>query len=161
MPRKRKNAEPKNEVAQKGTQRGHSPSPAVLVYGDFPGRVMHVPTTLTSLLMIVGNLDDEKKTPVLVPYVEIKIGGEGENEDDVETLFSHVVTVENAAYMIFDMARDYKDVCQRLAGISKSEVRPLSSQIEQVSEYITRARSEIEECTAVLSKLIESLPKSA
>jgi hypothetical protein len=155
----------KKSESQGQTPHSDSAEPGISVYGDFPRRVMHISRTLSSLLIAIGRLEDKEKSSVLVPYVEIKFGGElegneADSDDDDESIFSHIVTIDNAAYIIFDMIRDFKIVCEQLSAAASGELKPLRSQIEPVTDYISKARTEIDACLAELAKFTEKLTKS-
>jgi hypothetical protein len=155
----RESAKSKSE-AQVGEHASGEPS--IIVYGDFPQRVVHIPRTLSSLLFAVGHLEGtEESATVLVPFIELKFGSDSEDDGqadgDAGPLFSQVLQIENAAFIIFDMARDFKIACEQLLSMAGSDLRPHLSQIEPVSGYISRARAEIDQCLAELNKLVEKL----
>jgi len=144
------------------TQKAAAAEPGIVVYGDFPQRVVSIPRTLSSLLLAVGHAEGTgEATNVLVPYIELKFGSELEDDpttgDEVGPLFSQVLQIENAAFIIFDMVRDFRIVCERLLSLAGGELRPHPQQMEPVRDYILRARTEVDQCLGELNKLVEKL----
>ncbi|MCA1438012.1 hypothetical protein I6F33_34415 [Bradyrhizobium sp. BRP20] len=119
---------------------------AIRMYGDFLDNVSVVKNSLMSLLLSVGDIEaagDESKVAsgeetapgrtVLVPFVEMKLEGEQ------EPYFANVLTLDNVAYLIYDLAQDFEVVCQQLLTISNGGVPPEARRIEQSAEWMKRA----------------------
>lgn len=134
----------------------------ISVYGDFPNRAVEIPRTLSSLLLAIGRLGEKiDSESVLVPYIEIKFGSgfEDDKNDGVDEapLFSQVVQMDNAAFIIFDMMRDFRIACEQLSSLAAGELKLRRSQIEPIQKYISRVEKENKQCLEVLNNLAEQL----
>jgi hypothetical protein len=130
-----------------GTEASDERSPdAVRMYGDFLDNVTVVKNSLMSLLLAVGNIEEAAKEgqpetdqerasgqPVLVPFVEMKLEGEQ------EPYFAHVLTLDNVAYLIYDLTQDFKVVCEQLLTVSKGGMPPEIGRIELSKEWMKLA----------------------
>lgn len=119
---------------------------AIRMYGDFLDNVSVVKNSLMSLLLSVGDIEsvadesnpsaDREVAPsrtVLVPFIEMKLEGEQ------EPYFANVLTLDNVAYLIYDLTQDFEVVCQQLLAVSKGGVPPEIGRIEQSVEWMKRA----------------------
>lgn len=132
--------------------------PTITVYGDFFDRVEIIQRTLMSLLLGMGRLTDDKDTSVLIPYIEMKLGGP---EPEDEASFSKILTMENVAYVIAEVVGDFTMVCQSLRSLSNGEVRLEPARIELTRNFMLHARTQIDESLNELNKMVESLRKQA
>jgi hypothetical protein len=132
--------------------------PTITVYGDFIDHVGIIQTSLMSLLLGVGRLKDDANVSVLIPYIEMKLSGaEPEEGIDSGPLFSQILTLDNAAYVIADLLGDFRLVCENLRSLSKGELRPEPARIERTRQFILAAQSQLNDCLAELDVAVERL----
>lgn len=142
--------------------------PTLAVSGDFVQNVMVVPTSTTSMLLGMGYLEDEHRH-VLVPYVEIKIAGvtQGEmgpslKETDFNELFSHVLPLDNALFMAWDLVRDMRIACTRVQQLSGGGMALENVRLAHARNFAERLRGQAELCVTILDELIsDAIARSA
>jgi hypothetical protein len=132
--------------------------PTISVYGDFIDHVGIIQTSLMSLLLGVGRLKDDADVSVLIPYIEMKLSG-AEPEEGVDSgpLFSQILTLDNAAYVIADLLGDFKLVCENLRSLSNGELRPEPARIEKTRQFILAAQTQLSGCLDELSIAVDRL----
>ncbi len=111
-----------------------------------------------SLIMGVGALDDGMAT--LVPFVDMEIAGpdieDGEEDGEgPEVLFSEVVTLENAAFVMAALLRDYGAICGHLADLAEGKLRPEPARVTQARMYMLEAREQVQACIERLDTLVD------
>lgn len=122
--------------------------PEVSIYGDLAGMVTTIPSCMLSLVVRIGRLDDDSR--VLVPMTEIQfsladIEDDG-SEEDAEEGFAAVVPLENAAFIVSDLAADLELVCEELAAFSSSALGPEPNRMARCVQYLQDARARIDGC---------------
>lgn len=126
--------------------------PTIRVYGDLVDRVTAIPSSLMAILLGVGRLEDDRS--VLVPYVELKLGGAPrEGGGAAEPLFAGTTTFENAAFLLADLSGDFRQACEQLAEISKGGIQPEAVRIAQAVRYLDRAQKQLTACSITLKTL--------
>lgn len=137
-------------------------SPLVEVYGDFTDQVRLVSHTNMSLLLGFGR---EVANPVstILPYVEVKIGGGPATEDgsrpEPENMLVQVLTLENAGFMLANLAADLRISSVHLAGLRQSSMRPERVRIEQTRYLIAQAAKEAMVAVSQLTHLLDAYPE--
>lgn len=119
--------------------------PSVTLSGDFFDRVATVPLTQMSLLMAVGQVG-EGGNHVIIPFVETKLARAEGEEAEPEDLFSQLLTLENAAFLVSSLAGDLRLACAHLGNMSSGPLRPEPARIEYVRRFLLRARDNVSAC---------------
>ncbi|WFU31492.1 hypothetical protein QA635_33975 [Bradyrhizobium brasilense] len=141
---------------------------AVRMYGDFLDNVTVVKNSLMSLLLAVGSIEggapdqpDKAPTgesapgrPVLVPFVEMKLEGEQ------EPYFANVLTLDNVAYLIYDLTQDFKVVCEQLLTVTRGGMPPEAGRIELSKEWMKLASEQAADAFRDLETISSSLERS-
>ncbi|CAO4170377.1 hypothetical protein CLBKND_01581 [Methylorubrum aminovorans] len=125
--------------------------PSVTLSGDFFDQVATVPLTQMSLLMAVGQVS-EGGAHVLIPFVETKLGRAEREGTEPEDLFSELLTLENAAFLVSDLAGDLRLVCQHLGNIVDGPLRPEPARMEFVRRFLIRAQENVTACLVELDR---------
>ncbi len=123
--------------------------PSVILSGDLFDRVATVPLTQMSLLMAVGQLS-EGGDHVLIPFVETKIARTESESADPEDLFSQLLTLENASFLVSDLAGDLRLACAHLGNMARGTLRPEPARMEYVRRFLIRAQDNVAACLAEL-----------
>ena len=123
--------------------------PSVTLSGDFFDQVVTVPLTQMSLLMAVGQVGDEGDH-VLIPFVETKLGRTEAEGAEPEDLFSQLLTLENAAFLVSDLAGDLRLACAHLGNMADGPLRPEPARMEYVRRFLVRAQANVSACLAEL-----------
>jgi len=133
--------------------------PTINVYGDFPGHVAVIPFTQMTLLMGVGRVvdeaSDEETDTVLVPYVEMKLGGPEGEDGEREVLFSKVMAFENVAFILADMLNDFSRVSGQLGDVAGGKMQPDMHRLALCRRYVEAVRSAADEALDVLNKTLQ------
>lgn len=128
-----------------------------LLAGNF-GRVTTVPFTNMSLVTSVGHLDDG--TDILVPLVETVIAStESDDEAESKIAFAELLTFENAAFLISDMAGDFQVVCSHLGDIAAGRLLPEPVRLEHARQYMLEAEARVRACLSELERLTSVPPR--
>ena len=133
--------------------------PNLSLFGEFPDQVVVIPRTNATLLMSIGSIDEQKRS-VVVPYIELIFAGfrqgtinQGKEEEELlEELFSQVVSLENAIWMLSDMASDIRAACLRL----RTVVNPGALEnvrLKLARDYAERLRQQAEFTVALLDEI--------
>lgn len=130
--------------------------PTVSIYGDLAGSVTSIPTCMLSLVVRIGRLDDDSR--VLVPMTEIQLSvsdiEDGPSiEITEEEALAAVVPLENAAFIIAELASDLEDACEELGCFASATLRPEPRRMERCAEYLRDARGSIDGCLTRLAAL--------
>lgn len=113
--------------------------PVVTFRGNAFKEVLAVPTTTMTLIMGVGKLRDGD-APVLVAFMDTAMVGAGRGDDvEVEQVFSHMVTFENAAFIVASFTRDLRTACEHLADLSQGPLRPEPARLRQAQVFLQSA----------------------
>jgi hypothetical protein len=134
-------------------------APQIVVSGDAVANALVIPFTDTSLLMIVGRYEEDK-SPVLAPYVEMRLASESEetaDDDDaaVETVFSAVLSFENASFIVADMCCDMATSAKNLRSMAAGDLPVDASRMAFVLRNIAWARSELESFASEIRQILE------
>ncbi|BAQ49191.1 MULTISPECIES: hypothetical protein [Methylobacterium] len=125
--------------------------PTVTLNGDFFDRVATVPYTQMSLLMAVGQLG-EGGDHILIPFVETKLGRAVSEDAEPEDLFSQLLTLENAAFLISHLAGDMRMACTHLGNMAQGPLRPEPARMEYVRRFLLRAQENVSACLAEMDE---------
>ena len=125
--------------------------PLVKLSGDFFDRVATVPLTQMSLLIAVGQVS-EGGDHVIIPFVETKLArveGEGTEPED---LFSQILTLENAAFLVSELAGDLRLVCAHLGNMAKGPLRPEPARTEYLRRFLVQAQENVSACLVEMDR---------
>jgi hypothetical protein len=91
---------------------------------------------------------------MLAPYAEfhLEVARNGDDSGD-RTIFSELLTLENVAYLIGDMARDFAEASEHLAEMSKGSLKPMPERVAAMIGYLEIAKAETQRALAVLGAL--------
>ncbi|MGL3210713.1 hypothetical protein [Bradyrhizobium sp. BR 1433] len=92
--------------------------------------------------------------PVLVPFVEMKLEGEQ------EPYFANVLTLDNVAYLIYDLTQDFKVVCEQLLSVTRGGMPPEAGRIELSKEWMKLASEQAADAFRDLEAISSSLERS-
>ena len=127
---------------------------ALNVFGQIVDRLVTISYTTTSLLMCMGRFGDDESSYVLVPFAEVKFASsDGDDGSAAVPLFSQLLTLDNAAYMIADLSSDFRSVCQQLQKVSTGDVSSDAVRLEHTKRFLSEAKSSIEGCLEELNKI--------
>ncbi|WP_242416454.1 hypothetical protein [Sphingomonas panni] len=139
-------------------ERPHRPDdpPQVSVSGNISDSLSIVAQTNASLHLITGRLQAEEGRPgdkVLLPFAEFRIGGgsveqvkEIAQDDDPPTMLSATLTLENMAFMVFDLASDLRRVCDEASSLAKGDLKVDGTRMKMVRYFVTHLEWEAAAC---------------
>lgn len=131
---------------------------AVSIHGLYVDSVNVIPKTAASLHLMPGRLDsaeEDVRRKVLVPFVELRLGGgklkDIENdgdiaEEDVPTLFTANVPLENLAFMLLDLTSDLKRICQEVCSLGNGELTVDSARMAAVRYFVAHLERQARSC---------------
>ena len=134
--------------------------PNVRVVGDFSDQVRFVTSTGISIILNFAKVEDTDAT-VLLPFADVKIkGGRSDESDELveEALFSHVLPLENAAFLVVNLVSDLRSACEDLASLAGSGTPIERMRLEQTRFYLGHTVREAVAATGQLTALLESTP---
>ncbi|MET0527086.1 MAG: hypothetical protein ABW003_01855 [Microvirga sp.] len=117
------------------------PPPTISVYGDFVDQITAIHSSLMSPVFGMGKLEDGSS--VLIPYVEVKLGGEPRDGGTTDALFSGITTFENAAFLLSDLASDFAFSCEQVGQISTGALQPEPQRMAEVLKLLDRAGEDL------------------
>lgn len=130
--------------------------PNMQIFGSAPGDFLPITSTTSTLYCALGLVDRKQ---VLAPYIQLRFL-KPENidietpEDLIEVAaFSGTLAFENGAFMIMDLARDFRSVSRRLVTISSGSVKPEPVRLAYALECLASARDAIDDAIAQLKPL--------
>lgn len=118
-----------------------------------------IPSSTLALLCGIGQ--SEGKT-VLVPYVQLRLlEPEGEIDPTLDSfpvteLVQMTLGFENAAFLIMDMARDFRAVSRHLVATASGDLKPPPGRIAYTLDCLQKARTAIDGAAEALSALTPS-----
>lgn len=128
---------------------------SISIYGKLVDDVVVISHSNTALLLCLGTIDEEKAL-VLAPFVQLELveatEDSAENEDR-KPLFSKTLTLDNVAYLISDLARDFRAICSQLQDISLGNIKPDQARLELVRRFLSSARRSIDDSILELDKI--------
>jgi hypothetical protein len=130
--------------------------PATMV-SAFTKSINIVPRTAATLHLMPGRLEDgskEEQTKVLVPFAEVRLGGgviadlpaELTDEDEMPTLFSANMPLENLAFVLLDLTSDLKRLCTEAAAISGGELSVDPARMAHVRYFVAHLERQARQC---------------
>jgi len=134
--------------------------PEVTIFGLPISDFAALPTSHLGLLCGYGEVDDQS---VLVPYLQMRLlaykdASSASEDTEVTEAFRATVAFENAAFLIMDLARDFRTATQRLQTLSSGDLRPEPMRIAYAKRCMGRARTAIAEAIGYLDE-IEPAPQ--
>lgn len=128
------------------------PTPLPLALrGDFANQIKIIPSTMMNLRIAIGEMEDERS--VLVPFIELAMSESNpEGDEEPQAFFKGILTMENAAYLIADMANDFLLACQHLSAVADSSIKPDKTRTSITETFVEMARTKLEECSVALKK---------
>lgn len=143
-----------------GAPEGDGNSLAVLtVRGELVRRVSFVTRATANLVLGVGQIEGEDRQTVFVPYLEIHVEGQ-RSSDEPETshdLLAATVTIEDAAFMLANLATDFAESCRQVAALGAATTRPEAGRMEHAYDLTTIAASEVTAARDALGGLLDQL----
>ena len=131
--------------------------PALNVFGQIVDRLVTISYTSTSLIMCMGRFGDDESSHVLVPFAEVKFASSDRDDGSAAVpLFSQLLTLDNAAYLIADLSSDFRSICQQLQKVSTGEVSSDAVRLEHTKRFLSDAKNSIEGCLEELNKIKRS-----
>lgn len=128
---------------------GTAAAPAITVYG-MPGKEVDVlPLSSLNLLLTTGRVNH---ADVLVPYVELRLLRQVPGDDSPEPVdaFAGVVTYENAAFLLMDLAGDMANLTKQLAQVATGEVKLEGVRRAYAVDCLREAREKLGRCLETL-----------
>ena len=107
-----------------------------------------VPTTIQTLFCGDGQLGDRR---ILAPYLSLRLLRakdleESSAEDPVMVeAFTGTLAFENVAYLILDLARDYRNECRRLKTFAAGPLKPEPMRLDYAAGCLERAQRAIQD----------------
>jgi hypothetical protein len=118
------------------------------------GGATYISSTYTSLLMCMGLVRGDEANEVLVPFVEMKFKGpEREDGTGPVELFSQILTLDNAAYVLGDIFSDMATVCRQFRSISSGDTALEMTRLEATKLFLSEAKASLETCIAELDSI--------
>jgi hypothetical protein len=144
------------ELATPAADEGETTARHLALFGSaVAGNATFVSSTYTSLLMLVGRVgDDNESNEVVVPFVEMRFDGPESEGSAVSTqLFSQVLPLDNAAYLVEDITSDLALVCRQFRSISSGETGPEMQRLQATMHFLSDAKRNLEKCLAELEAI--------
>jgi hypothetical protein len=136
----------------------------VALAGRFAENVAIIPSTLSTFVLSSGFLEDEERF-VMLPFVEMTMQGlhqgevpDGRLPDDLTTLFSHTLPLENAVWLAFDLLHDFRVASERLESMVDGNLQFDEARMQHAIKFAELASQEATRCAAALKKLTETAP---
>ena len=136
--------------------------PELQVQSSPPGDYVVLPSSNLTLLCSTGLVGTER---VIVPYLQMELmatdpGAPPSNEEDleVETAFRGTLGYENAAFLLMDLARDFRSSTRELAALSSGGLGVEPTRLAYAAQCIRRAKMFIDTTVADLEKLAPPPP---
>lgn len=159
-----KDAKPavKAEAASVGSD-DPSAIPDILVAGDLVDTVRVIPHTMASLVMLVGKYENGGR--VLAPYVELNLAidpepeegsepkPEGE-EDDPEKIFTALLSLENASFILADFAGDLANIGSYLKSMAAGDLPLDKARMAFILKNLNWARTEVDSFISVTRDIL-------
>ncbi|MBD9596938.1 hypothetical protein IB270_29330 [Ensifer sp. ENS05] len=129
--------------------------PPIAISGEFASQVSIVSSTSMTVFVGVGELEDEKQ--VLVPLVSWGVAGSrnAAEPEGPSSLHSSLLTLENAAFVAFDVADELRQVLSQLTTITSGGIKLEPERLKTIAHYLERAESAIELCRSNTQKLLD------
>lgn len=144
------------------SDRSDDPSGPVTLLGQSASNATLVSVTYTSLLMCIGRLGEDATNEVLVPFVEMKFDGPDAADGlKAPELFSQVLTLDNAAYVLSDISSDLAQICRQFRSVSSGKTPPEMRRLEATKRFFSEARGYLETCISELDAIAASNPEKS
>ena len=136
--------------------------PKVALAGKFAEDVTIIPSSLSTMVLSSGFLEDDERF-VMLPFVEMTMQGlhqgevpDGRLPDDLTTLFSHTLPLENAVWLAFDLLHDFRTAAERLESMVDGKLEFDEARMQHAIKFAELASQEATRCAAALKKLTET-----
>jgi hypothetical protein len=131
------------------------------VTGEFPGQVTLVPSSLSTILLGTGAIEEEKRF-VLVPYLDMRISGKRQRDlpqefdpESLDLLFGGILPLENALWLTFDIVRDTRLALSRLNDMAGNSLALESARLAHARNYAQRLAIQANLCADILGELVQ------
>lgn len=131
-------------------------APSVSIEGAAFERLAVISRAALVLQLRIGSLDDEARTGVLVPITDMTLFGNestGDSPEEPKQLLSMALTLENVAFVIYDLSDDFRFVCDQLRRVSEGAIKPEPARISNAREMLEATREKLGECIEVLDSM--------
>lgn len=138
---------------EEGALERPSPEPVSIgLRGNFAGQIKVIPSTMMNLRIAVGETEDAR--PLLVPFVELRMSelNPGEETEEPRVFFSAILSMDNAAFLMADLAGDLLVACQHFSAIAESSIKPDNARTALTRSLIEKAAATLADCAATLQK---------
>lgn len=153
---------PAADKAASRLQGSPSHAPTVSLQSSTAERLGVISRAALALQLRIGHLEGKPGTEVLLPIVDVSLFGADSVSDPVEELkpvLSRALTLENVAFVIFDLADDFETLCSQLRHVSDGAIKPEPSRIQAMRRMLVLARSRIDGCMETLRDMpVASVP---
>ncbi len=127
-----------------------------------PAGYSAIPTSSLTLFCGHGQVENQN---VLVPYINMRLlkaaNIEAEDAEDVATeeLTQVVLPYENVAYLLMDLARDFRQETRKLRSFSSGDLKPEIQRLLYAEGCLASAQTAIQNALADLQSLTEPPPE--
>lgn len=129
-------------------------TPTVTMKGGFVDRLSTIHSSLMSLVVALGGAEDG--TQVLLPFVDLTvISSLDVDDEDEEESSSHIVPLENAAFLLADMTGEFVTALgdlERLSGATRLD----PTRLKLVEEYLSMTRGRLDSADESLRRLLQT-----
>jgi hypothetical protein len=139
----------------------------LVVSGDFIDNVYAISSAAMSILITIGRVKGNEKD-ILIPYLDVKLVGEqllklqymSKDEQKSEALFANILPFDNVAFVIADLALEFRGACHHLHKVAGGNIRPVSAHIESSRQYLVDACKQLQECIGELDAIVKDQKRS-
>jgi hypothetical protein len=125
---------------------------ALALLNQHIGGATVISSTYTSLLMCMGRVGGDESNEVLVPFVEMKFNGPKREDGAGSELFSQILTLDNAAYVLGDVFDDLATVCRQFRSVGSGAALEMT-RLEATKRFLSEAKVSLEACIADLDSI--------
>lgn len=127
--------------------------PTVALRGDFIDGVQVVASTSASLLVSVGRLNEGDGETVLVPFVQLNLGSLEDSDGSAYVRYSEVLTLDNAFFVLSDLAQELKAVCAEVGAVGQGNLKPEPARLELARKFALSAKLAVEGALEELNRV--------
>ncbi|MEG3159422.1 hypothetical protein U1763_02795 [Sphingomonas sp. LB2R24] len=131
------------------------------VFIDSVSTIAKTSATLHLLPGLLGEPEQKDATKALIPFAEIRLGGRpvgdaGSDEtvppDDVPTMFTANVPLENLAFLLLDLTNELKRACTEVCGLGRDGLDVDHARMAVVRYFVAHLEREARQCRSRLDK---------
>lgn len=117
-----------------------------------------ISNTDMTLLLGVGELGDDASKKVLVPLVNWTLAGPDgvDDESAPSTRYTSTLTLENTAFLAYDLLHDLNEVLSQLEAVSSGAIKVEPARLKVVAEYLSLAKRAAERSQVTVDSLIRN-----